>query len=218
MRRFTRLALPLASLLALATAPLLAKAQTEDERVIETAPFTEEEAAERFAPRTQLDWQELEELDAQTYVDRLAALDRLALEASRLALDRNPRERTTNVARDILEAHEVGREMAQEMLPESDADAMVSQEDADMLAALRDAPRLIAFEEAYIDAMIEAHREATALTSFYRRFGSDQDVREFARRILPMLEASLYQAVTIRQELVAEFIAAEAEEAAEGGG
>lgn len=210
MKRPIRLASPLVGALALVGASVAAQVgrAAEEEPVIETAPFSEAEALERVAPRTRLDWRALEDLDAQTYVERLATLDRLAMEASQLALERNPRQRTADVARDILEAHRAGRAMAEQMLPESDADATPSAQDAETLAALRDAPRLIVFEETYIDAMIEAHREATALTSFYRRFGSDQDVREFARRILPLLEASLYQAVAIRQELVAEFIAA----------
>lgn len=210
MKRPIRLASPLVGALALVGASVAAQVgrAAEEEPVIETAPFSEAEALERVAPRTRLDWRALEDLDAQTYVERLATLDRLAMEASQLALERNPRQRTADVARDILEAHRAGRAMAEQMLPESDADATPSAQDAETLAALRDASRLIVFEETYIDAMIEAHREATALTSFYRRFGSDQDVREFARRILPLLEASLSQAVAIRQELVAEFIAA----------
>lgn len=210
MKRPIRLASPLVGALALVGASVAAQVgrAAEEEPVIETAPFSEAEALERVAPRTRLDWRALEDLDAQTYVERLATLDRLAMEASQLALERNPRQRTADVARDILEAHRAGRAMAEQMLPESDADATPSAQDAETLAALRDAPRLIVFEETYIDAMIEAHREATALTSFYRRLGSDQEVREFARRILPLLEASLYQAVAIRQELVAEFIAA----------
>lgn len=196
--------------LALLAAPAAAQQELPPDGApaVESAPFTEEDAAQRLAPQTQLDWRALEDLDARDYVDRLAALDGLAMAASQLALDRKPRERTTNVAQDILDAHRFGRAVAQELLPESEADATLSQEDAATLAELREATRLIAFEEAYIDAMIEAHREAAALTSFYRRFGSNEEVREFARRILPMLEASLYQAVTIRQELVAEFIAA----------
>ncbi|GGK34763.1 DUF4142 domain-containing protein [Salinarimonas ramus] len=175
---------------------------------VESAPFSQEDAARRFAPAADLDWRTLEDLDAQTYVDRLANLDAFVMRASELVLSRDPRERTTNVARDILAAHEAGRGVAAQTLPESAAAGLLTREDADILAALEDETRAIVFEEAYIDAMIEAHREAIALTSFYRRFGSEDDVREFARLVLPMLEASLYQAVTIRQELVAEFIAA----------
>ncbi|WP_029030365.1 DUF4142 domain-containing protein [Salinarimonas rosea] len=199
------------SLLALAGAPPL-RAQdgvdAGDARAPEAAPFTPEEAAERIAPQTQLDWRTLEDLDAPTYLGRLVALDRLAMRASELVLARDPRPRTTDVARDILEAHEAGRAIAQETLPESvDAGPVALPGDGEAMAALAAATRPIDFEELYIDAMIEAHREAVGLTSFYRRFGSDENVRELARRILPMLEVSLYQAVTIRQELVAEFIA-----------
>lgn len=205
---------PRASALAVAAALLAAPAGAQQELppdgapAVESAPFTEEDAAQRLAPRTQLDWRALEDLDALAYVDRLAALAHVAVEASRLALDRKLRERTTSVAQDILDAHRFGRALAEELLPESGADPAPSPEDAATLARLQDATRLIAFEVAYVDAMIEAHREATALTSVYRRFGSNEAVREFARRILPMLEASLYRAVTIRQELMAEFIAA----------
>ncbi|MGJ3265165.1 MAG: DUF4142 domain-containing protein [Salinarimonas sp.] len=188
-------------------------------RALDAAPFTPEEAAQRYAPRTALDWQALEELDAPTYVGRLAALDRLAMSASKLVLSRDPRLRTTNVARDILEAHEAGRAIAETTLPEgAGSDPLVMEDDEATLAALEAEARSIAFEERYVDAMIEAHREAIALTSFYRRFGADEQVREFSRRVLPMLEASLYQAVTIRQELVAEFVAARGEGEGEGEG
>lgn len=190
-----------------ALAPRPAAAQAEAPTLDESA-VTREQAIERIAPRTELDWQSLRELDAQDYVDRLAALDRLAVEASRLALERTPRERTTEVARGILAAHEAGRELARALLPQADPDAMTMQADIDARAALgADAPT-IAFEEAYVNAMIEAHREAVGLTSYYRRFGGEEDVREFARRVLPLLEISLYRAVTIRLELVAEFAAA----------
>ncbi|MGP9822173.1 DUF4142 domain-containing protein [Salinarimonas sp. NSM] len=179
-----------------------------DARTPEAAPFTPKDAAARIAPQTQLDWRTLEDLDAPTYLGRLAALDALAVSASERVLARDPRRRTTDVARDILAAHEAGRGIVAETLPEDvEVAPMALPADVAAMDALAAATRAIDFEEIYVDAMIEAHREAVGLTSFYRRFGSDEAVRELARRILPMLEASLYQAVTIRQELVAEFIA-----------
>ena len=175
---------------------------------VEESPIEREDSIEDIAPRTELDWRALEDLDAQDYVERLAVLDAMAVDASRLVLDRAPRERTGDVASGIVDAHEYGRALAEELLPQADPDTMRMPADAEHMDAVRGAQTDIVFEEAYIDAMIAAHREAIALTSHYRRFGSDENVREFARRVLPILESSLYRAVTIRQELVAEFVEA----------
>lgn len=183
-------------------------AAQEGPPAVEESPVTREDAIEDIAPRTELDWQALEHLDAQDYVDRLAVLDAMAVDASRLVLARAPRERTVAVAREILDVHEYGRALAEDLLPPADPEAMRRSADAALMRPVRAEGPAIAFEEAYVDAMIEIHREATALTSHYRRFGSDEEVREFARRVLPMLESGLYRAVTIRQELVADFIEA----------
>lgn len=180
-----------------------ARSQAEPPPVGET-PIAREDAAEAV-PSPVLDWQTLTEIDAQTYLGRLAQLAAYATQASELALARAPRERMRAVVEIIHDTQEVALAIAAQALPE---DPRLTGEihpaeaaELERLAAIDEGP---AFEEATITAMIEAHREAVGLTSLYRRFGGDQPVREFARQVHPILESALYRAVALRQELVVE--------------
>lgn len=209
-------AIPLALALVVCVSAVPASGQAEPPPVGET-PIAREDAAQAV-PSPVLDWQTLTQIDAQTYLGRLAQLSAYATQASELALAREPRERARAVVEIIRDTQGVALAIASDTLPEDPRLAgEVHPAEASELERLAAIPERPAFEEAYITAMIEAHREVVGLTSLYRRFGRDQPVREFARQVHPILESALYRAVALRQELVVERVTHERDAARAAG-
>lgn len=144
-------------------------------------------------------------VDTQTFVQKAAMSNQFKIQTSELAVSKAQNDEVKSVARDMIkELQDTGRKLKTAL------DA--SRKDRDMsTASVLDArhQQIIEnlgkvsgaeFDRLYIEAQINAHREAVDLFRAYSQTGDDSDLKSFASQTLPALERHLkqIQAITLR--------------------
>ncbi|MCL4766034.1 MAG: DUF4142 domain-containing protein [Hyphomicrobiaceae bacterium] len=139
------------------------------------------------------------------FVREASAGNRFEIQSSQLALTRSPSPEVRTFARRMIADHRQAdrqlRAAARAAGPTSQP-ATLDARHLRLLAAVRNARRP-AFETTYIDSQVEAHVNAVALHRAYVRAGQNEQVRQAARQVLPVLEEHLRMAQRLDRSLTA---------------
>lgn len=140
-------------------------------------------------------------LDTAMFIAMAMSSNMLEIESSRLALARAQEPSVRAYAARMIQDHgRAGAEMIALVggLPPG-GPQLVPRHQA-MLAMLGGAP-MMSFDRAYVQLQAMAHQEAILLFAAYARTGDDPELRRFARRTIPTLQAHL---AALRPSLVSE--------------
>jgi putative membrane protein len=131
--------------------------------------------------------------EAVTFAKKAAAANTFEIQSSKLATGRSHSAEIKSFARQMMADHgKTGREFKSAVktagisVPPERPDARQKA----ILSKLRKAPGAT-FDQAYVDAQLQAHKEAVALFQRYAQNGRNQPLRAFAQRTLPTLEEHL---------------------------
>lgn len=130
-------------------------------------------------------------LTAETYVQQAAMSDLFEIQSGRLALEQTASDQTRKFAQMMVDDHTkssqnlkaaVGRVGANFVVPAAlDAE---HQGMLDRLASARDS----SFDREYMNQQMTAHRKALALHQSYYASGDDAALREFAQKVIPVVQ------------------------------
>lgn len=125
----------------------------------------------------------------QTFVNKAAVSNMFEVDTSELAVDKAESSDVKEFARHMIRDHgKAGKEL--ETLAKNLGAEVPEELDAKHSAALEKLEQLdgAAFDQAYIQAQREAHREAVNLFSSYSRSGSNDELQAWAQKTLPVLQ------------------------------
>jgi putative membrane protein len=168
-------ALAAAAAVALLAAPLIAQTQTGKD-----AP---KDAKEQARPKKGA------EAGAQAFVTKAAQGGLFEVESSKLATERAKREEVKIFAQRMLDDHGKANKELQDVAGKAGASVPDKLDDRHLqrVEKLRGASG-DQFDNAYIDAQVDAHKEAVSLFEGYAKSGDNPDLKTFAARHLPMLK------------------------------
>lgn len=133
------------------------------------------------------------------FVRKATAGNLFEIQSSRLALTRSRDNRVRSFARHLIEDHRMAGRQLRASLRRAGLRRPPERMDArhlNLLAQMRDTRRR-EFDNAFVEAQIEAHRNAISLFRGYARTGQNPQLRQFAHSALPVLEGHLNTALRL---------------------
>lgn len=120
-----------------------------------------------------------------------ASANQLEIDSSRLAIERATDPALKSFARRMVRDHEKASRELKALARKKDVrvSSMLLKRHEAMLNDLRDEPPGREFDNQYRDLMITGHKEAVSLFDDAARYAQDAEVRAFAGRTLPTLQA-----------------------------
>lgn len=125
------------------------------------------------------------------FFETAASANLFEIESSQLALQRASDPALKSFARRMVKDHEkAGRELkALARKKDVTLSTQLLKRHAAMLDDLRDEPQGVEFDDEYRRKMIASHKEAVSLFDEVARDATDPDIKAFAARTLPTLQA-----------------------------
>lgn len=126
---------------------------------------------------------------AQTFVTKAANGGMFEVESSKLAKEQAKREDVKSFAQKMIDDHGKANKELQSVATEVGAKVpeKMDQRHQSMLDKLKKTPQA-QFDQAYINAQADAHREAVQLFSSYAKTGDNAELKQFAGKTLPVLQ------------------------------
>ena len=145
------------------------------------------------AQRASQQQQNAHEISTPSFVRKAAAGDLFEIRSSQLALTRSKDNRVRSFARRLVTDHRKAARQMQNTLHRAGMRQPPQRMDARQQSTLaqlrRTGPRN--FDNAFVDAQIEAHQGAVKMYQAYARDGRRPELRQFAQRELPTLQEHL---------------------------
>lgn len=128
--------------------------------------------------------------DVTRFTTKAAAGNAFEIQSSELADTRAERDDVKTFARQMVADHGKARTEMDQVLQSAGLPAPEDRPDAFQRATLKrlEAAKGKAFDRAYIDAQVKAHKDATSLFRTYSKSGQQAELKEFAARTLPTPE------------------------------
>lgn len=171
-----RTLLPLAAIALLAGAPA-AYAQSDDASPDAVGPMVTED-----------------KVDTQTFVTSVPNANEFEIQSSKLAEQKSPSEDVKAFARQMIEDHTKVAEDFKAAMSQGQTTASIKPagsglqpKEQQMLGELKSASGKD-FDAKYIKMQTDAHKDALALFSTYAKSGDDPAMKEFAKKVLPVLK------------------------------
>lgn len=129
------------------------------------------------------------EAGTQNFVTKAAQGGMFEVESSKLATERAKREEVKSFAQRMIEDHGKASKELQAVAGKAGANVpdRLDERHQSRVEKLKSASG-DQFDNAYVDAQVEAHKEAVSLFDSYARSGDDAELRAFAARTLPVLK------------------------------
>jgi putative membrane protein len=129
--------------------------------------------------------------EATTFANKVAAANAFEIQSSQMALEKSQNNDVKNFAQQMITDHtKAGQNFQTAAQSANVTPPPGDQTDAKHRATLTrlQSAQGAAFDKAYINAQMQAHREAVALFSSYAKTGRTPSLKTFARQTLPTLQ------------------------------
>lgn len=127
--------------------------------------------------------------EAQTFVNKAASGGMFEVESSKLAVDKAKRDDVKTFAQKMVTDHGKANADLQSMAQKAGVkvpDKMEPKHQAQLEKLGKTGTE--SFDKAYVDAQVEAHKEAVGLFQNYAKSGDQPDLKQFAEKTLPTLQ------------------------------
>ena len=151
--------------------------------MVGTAAFAQQKTAQTKAPA-----------EATTFAKKVAAANTFEIQSSELAQQRAQSADVKSFAQQMISDHtKAGKEFKSAVQEANISPPPPEQPDAKQKAILAKLQKAqgAAFDKAYTNAQLNAHREAVALFRSYSKAGKTEPLKSFAQKTLPTLEHHL---------------------------
>jgi putative membrane protein len=132
--------------------------------------------------------------DAAAFAKKAAAANTFEIQSSKLAAERSRSAEVKSFARQMIADHgKAGREFKVAVKAAGISPPPPERPDPRQKAILSNLRKTLGtmFDQAYVDAQLQAHEEAVALFQRYAQNGRNQPLKAFAQTTLPTLEEHL---------------------------
>lgn len=141
-------------------------------------------------------------MSAATFIERARAGNAFEIQSSRLALEKATQPALKNFARTMIDDHTRADRrlvsLAKNMGQSADAKVTMEPLQRRNMETLRGATGA-EFDKLYASMQLEAHQTAVQMYQTYAETGTDEQLREFARETLPVLQGHLNQIENMNQ-------------------
>jgi putative membrane protein len=125
--------------------------------------------------------------DPAEFAEMAASSNMFEIQSSKLALDKSQNDEILSFAQQMIDDHQAAGEKMKQAAQEAGVE-VPSEMAEDQQEALDDLEEADDFDEAYVDAQVEAHDEAVDLFEGFSENAEDGPLRTFAQETLPTLE------------------------------
>ena len=133
-------------------------------------------------------------LTAQKFVHKASIANEFEIESSKLALDKSENSDVKDLAKRMIDDHEKTGDKLKDVLDSANIDAKPADElDSKHQKILDELKAASAdkFDDEYLSAQTDAHKEAINLFSNYAKNGKEAKLQKFAEQTLPTLKDHL---------------------------
>lgn len=137
--------------------------------------------------------------DMKVYANAAATGDLYEIEAARIAMERSQNEQVKQLATMIQTDHNAASTELKTIVTGKNGSlpTELDAKHAALIDALEDAED-DQFDKTYVDQQVNAHKEALALHQFYAANGDDADLKAFAQKVSPKIQAHLDHAMAMQ--------------------
>jgi putative membrane protein len=137
--------------------------------------------------------QQIAPAEATTFATKVAAANTFEIQSSELAKDRSERSDVKSFAKQMIDDHTKAGQEFKAAVQAANVPPPKEQPDAKQNATLIKLQKATgkAFDQAYVSAQLNAHKEAVTLFRNYSKSGKTASLKDFAQKTLPTLEHHL---------------------------
>lgn len=126
------------------------------------------------------------------FVQKAAMTDKFEIESSQLALEKSSNAKVKGFAQQMIDDHTKSTSDLKAALGDSEVDPALTDKPLDakhakILSNLK-ASKGKKFDEAYLSAQKDGHKQAVDLFSKYAKHGDETSLKDFASKTLPVIE------------------------------
>jgi putative membrane protein len=131
--------------------------------------------------------------EATTFATKVAAANTFEIQSSELATERAERDDVKTFAKQMIDDHTKAGKDFKAAVQAANIQAPKEESDAKQKATLKklEGAKGKSFDQAYVSAQTDAHKEAVTLFKNYASKGQTAPLKDFAQKTLPTLEHHL---------------------------